>query len=105
MAAGEDLTVLSSFMLRYISSIPLAIDLNLKVQYHDLLWIGTNFRKGDGFAAMVGVNVAHTVNISYSYDNNRGKNLLGTMNRGTSELLLGFTLNNEYGDLSPRNIW
>lgn len=105
LAAGEDLTVLSSFMLRYISSIPLAIDLNLKVQYHDLLWIGTNFRKGDGFAAMVGVNVAHTVNISYSYDNNRGKNLLGTMNRGTSELLLGFTLNNEYGDLSPRNIW
>ena len=54
---------------------------------------------------MVGVNVAHTVNISYSYDNNRGTNLLGTMNRGTNELVLGFTLNNKYGDLCPRNIW
>ena len=97
LSAGEDLSVLTSFMIRYIASTPLAVDLNL--------WIGTNFRKGDGFAAMLGVNVAHTVNISYSYDNNRGKFLLGSMNRGTNELVLGFTLNNKYGDLCPRNIW
>lgn len=105
LAAGEDLSVLTSFMMRYIAATPLSVDLNLKLQYHDLLWIGANFRKGDGFAAMVGINVAHTVNISYSYDFNRGKYLLSAMNKGTNELLLGFTLNNKYGDLSPRNIW
>jgi hypothetical protein len=27
------------------------------------------------------------------------------MNRGTHEIVIGFTLNNVYGDLCPRNIW
>ncbi|MFN5421880.1 MAG: type IX secretion system membrane protein PorP/SprF [bacterium] len=102
---GQDISLLPSFMMRYIVSTPLAADLNLKAQYRDLMWTGVNFRNADGFAAMVGINVAQTFNISYSYDFNRGKYLLSTMNRGTHEIVLGFTLGNSYGDLCPRNIW
>ena len=102
---NPDISAIPSVMVRYIASTPVAFDLNTKIQYRDLLWVGGNFRNGDGFAGMVGMNVAQTVNISYSYDLNRGKYLLSTMNRGTHEIVLGFTLNNKFGDLCPRNIW
>lgn len=101
----EDLSALPSVMFRYISNLPLGMDLNAKIQYRDLLWVGSNFRSGDGLAAIVGMNIAQTVNVSYAYDLNRGKYLLSTMNKGTHEIILGFTLNNKYGDLCPRNIW
>ncbi len=102
---NQDITALPSVMMRYIASTPLSFDLNVKTQYRDLMWIGANYRMGDGFSGMVGLNVAHTFNISYAYDLNKGKYLLSTMNRGTHEIVLGFTLNNAYGDLCPRNIW
>ncbi|MEY3411978.1 MAG: hypothetical protein RIQ70_664 [Bacteroidota bacterium] len=102
---NQDITALPSVMVRYIASTPIAVDVNLKTQYRDLLWLGANYRKGDGFSGMFGLNIAHTLNISYAYDLNRGKYLLSTMNRGTHEIVLGFTLNNAYGDLCPRNIW
>ncbi|MEY3433310.1 MAG: hypothetical protein RL131_1246, partial [Bacteroidota bacterium] len=102
---GQDISLLPSFMVRYIASTPIALDLNIKAQYRDLMWTGINYRNGDGFAAMIGMNIAQTFNVSYSYDLNRGKYLLSTMNRGTHEIVLGFTLGNSYGDLCPRNIW
>lgn len=102
---NEDVSILPSTMLRYVAGTPTALDFNVKAQYRDLLWIGGNYRKGDGFSGMFGLNIAHTLNVSYAYDLSRGKYLLSTMNRGTHEIVLGFTLNNVYGDLCPRNIW
>jgi type IX secretion system PorP/SprF family membrane protein len=102
---SEDITALPSAMIRYVAGTPISIDLNFKAQYRDLFWLGGNFRNGDGFSGIVGLNIAQTLNVSYAYDLNRGKYLLSTMNRGTHEIVLGFTLNNVYGDLCPRNIW
>jgi type IX secretion system PorP/SprF family membrane protein len=102
---NEDISVLPSAMFRYVAGIPNSLDVNLKLQYRDLMWIGANVRKGDGLSGMFGLNIAHTLNVSYAYDLNKGKYLLSTMNRGTHEIVLGFTLNNVYGDLCPRNIW
>lgn len=101
----EDISAIPSVMARYVAGLPFSTDFNIKTQYRDLLWIGANYRIGDGFAGMVGLNVAQSLNLSYSYDLNRGKYLLSTMNRGTHEIVIGFTLNNRYGDLCPRNIW
>lgn len=102
---NQDISAIPSVMFRYIASTPLSVDINIKAQYRDLMWVGANYRKGDGFSGMFGLNVAQTFNISYAYDLNNGKYLLSTMNRGTHEIVLGFTLNNSYGDLCPRNIW
>jgi hypothetical protein len=54
---------------------------------------------------MMGVNISQTFNISYSYDVNNASYLLGPMQRGTHEIVLGFLLNNGYGDMCPRNVW
>lgn len=101
----EDITAIPSIMFRYISSMPLYTDINVKVQYQDRLWIGASYRFNEGFAGMAGVNVSNTFNISYSYDVNNSKYMLSSMQKGTHEIVLGFLLNNTYGDMCPRNVW
>lgn len=100
---SEDISLLPSMLLRYISPLPLGFDLNTKVQYQDLLWAGASYRYQDGFAAMVGLNLNHNINIGYSYDMQTSN--LNTVSRGTHEILIGFLLGNKYGDWCPRNLW
>ena len=105
---SEDINMLPSVMLRYISSMPLFTDVNLKLQYQDRVWVGANYRINEGVAAMAGVNISNTFNISYSYDsyfNNQTNYLLPFMQRGTHEIVLGFLIGNKYGDLCPRRVW
>jgi hypothetical protein len=77
--------------------------LNVKLQYRDLVWLGGSYRQFDGYAAMLGVNVANTFNVGYSYDFT--KTDINTYTRGTHELVLGFIIGNRYGDTCPRNVW
>jgi type IX secretion system PorP/SprF family membrane protein len=101
----EDITMLPSVMLRYISSMPLFKDVNVKFQYQDRFWLGGSYRFQEGFAAMAGVNISNTMNVSYSYDINNSNYLISSMQRGTHEIVVGFLLNNRYGDMCPRNVW
>ena len=101
----EDVAILPSVMFRYIASMPLYTDVNVKVQYQDRLWLGASYRFNEGFAGMMGINISNTFNVSYAYDINSSKYLLGSMQRGTHEIVLGFLINNTYGDMCPRNVW
>ena len=103
--AGEDVNVMPSVMLRYIPSMPLYVDINVKAQYQDRFWIGGNYRIKEGFAAMAGFNISNVVNVGYSYDVNNSKYLLQYAQRGTHEIVIGFLLGNKYGDLCPRRVW
>jgi len=102
---NDDINLLPSVMIKYIPSTGLApqFDLNLKCQYRDLLWIGGSCRVKDGYAAMLGLNVANAFNIGYSYDITTTQ--LNTVSRGTHEMIIGFLLGNRYNDTCPRNIW
>ncbi len=105
---SEDINLLPSFMLRYISSMPLFMDVNVKAQYQDRFWLGGNYRIKEGFSVMAGLNVSNTFNVSYSFDsyfNRQASYLLPFMQRGSHEIVLGFLLGNRYGDLCPRNVW
>ena len=100
---GESFNLTPSIMVKYINPLPTQIDLNFKLQYLDAVWIGGTARLKDGFAGMVGMNIASTVNVGYSYDYTTSQ--LGNYSKGTHEILLGFLLGNRYGDSCPRNIW
>ncbi len=103
MQISDDISFLPSTLLRYVSPLPLGIDINAKFQYQDLIWIGGSYRYKDGFAGMVGVNLNNTINIGYSYDVQTS--LLNTVSKGTHEILVGFLLGNKWGDLCPRKLW
>lgn len=100
---NEDVNAIPSVMVKYVSPIDPQFDLNVKLQYQDLFWVGGSYRYKDGYAAMVGLNVANTFNIGYAYDFTQTP--LNTVNKGTHELIVGFLIGNRYGDTCPRNVW
>ena len=102
----EDFNLLPSVMVKYISGAfknDYQAEFNAKLQYRDLLWIGGSYRQFDGYAAMVGLNVANTFNVGYAYDYT--KTSLQTYSNGTHELMIGFLIGNRYADTCPRNVW
>jgi type IX secretion system PorP/SprF family membrane protein len=100
---GDNFNVIPSVMLKYVQPTPLQVEVNAKLQYQDLIWVGAGYRHEDGATAMVGFNVSNTFNIGYSYDYITSR--LNTFTRGTHEIMIGFTLGNKYGDTCPRNVW
>ena len=100
---SDDFTALPSVMIKYVSPVPVQFDVNFKVQYLDRVWAATSYRRSDGFAAMLGMNVSNTFNIGYSYDYSTSR--LKTVSKGTHEIVLGFLIGNKYGDWCPRNVW
>ena len=75
-------------------------ELNLKVQYQDLLWLGGSYRYQDGYAAMAGINIGNSFNVGYAYDITT--TALNTVSRGTHEIMVGFLLGNKYSEKCPR---
>lgn len=102
---SEDVNIIPSAMVRYISSLPAFVDVNVKAQYQDRVWVGGNYRLKEGFAAMAGIHVSNTFNIGYSYDVNNADYLLQFMQRGTHEIVIGFLLGNKWGELCPKRVW
>ncbi len=100
---NDDIFALPSVMLKYVKPLPLQADVNMKLQYQDLLWVAGSYRTFDGFAGMAGINVSNTFNIGYAYDYTTTK--LGAISKGTHEIVLGFLIGNKYGDSCPRNVW
>lgn len=102
-ALDDDFSALPSVMVKFIDPVPVQVDLNMKVQYRDLVWAGMGYRIKDGVSGMLGINVSNTFNISYSYDYTTS--LIQHYSHGTHEIVLGFLINNRYGDTCPRNVW
>jgi len=99
---NEDFNLIPSVLVKHISKLT-QVDINAKVQYRDLVWVGGGYRYKEGFNGMVGLNVSNRFNVGYSYDYTTTR--LNTFSRGTHELLFGFILGNTYGDSCPRNVW
>ena len=99
----EDFNVIPSVMIKYISPMPLQVDVNAKLQYRDFLWLGASYRVKYGFAGMVGMNISNTVQVGYSYD--YSTTALNNYSHGTHEFLIGFTIGNKYDDGCPKNVW
>lgn len=102
---NEDINAMPSVLIKYVTQTRTTpqIDFTLKTQYHDLLWLGGNYRLNDGYAVLAGLHVANTFNIGYAFDFTRTN--LNTASRGTHELMIGFIIGNKYGETCPRNIW
>ena len=100
---GYDFNLIPSIMIKYVNPLPTQFEVNAKLQYHDLAWVGASYRYKDGFAGMLGLNISSKFNIGYAYDYTTSR--LNNYSKGTHEFLLGFLLNNKYEDSCPRNVW
>ncbi|TKK68973.1 type IX secretion system membrane protein PorP/SprF [Ilyomonas limi] len=99
----EDINFLPGIMIKYLQPGVVSYDFNAKCQYRDFLWIGASYRYKDGYAAMLGLNINNTFNISYAYD--QTTSALKPVTGGSHEILIGFLIGNNWGDWCPRNVW
>jgi type IX secretion system PorP/SprF family membrane protein len=103
LVLGDDVSMLPSITAKYVNPVPLSVDINIKLQYRDMIWTGFSLRPSDGYAAMVGINFNSAFNLGYSYDFTSSK--LNNVTNGTHEIVIGFQLGNRYDDWCPRNVW
>ncbi len=104
---SNDLSILPSAAILQISPFPTFVQLVSKLQYRDVLWIGGGYSFKDelsGNVFMAGMNIAHTINIGYSYSATSDQKL-SAYTGNTHELVIGFLLGNKYGDSCPKNLW
>ncbi len=100
---GEDVNVIPSVMVKYIngsSKTNFQPEMNVKMQYRDLAWVGGSYRYENGYAAMAGLNVSNTFNVGYAYDFTT--TALNTVSRGTHEIMIGLIFGNKYSEACPR---
>lgn len=100
---GDNFNFIPSLMVKYIQPTPVQVEVNGKLQYQDLMWVGASYRHLDGVAAMVGLNVSNGFNLGYSFDYTTSQ--LNNYTKGTHEIIIGFTIGNKFGDSCPRNVW
>jgi type IX secretion system PorP/SprF family membrane protein len=101
---SEDFNVLPSMTVKYISPAPVQMDANVKLQYQDLFWLGTNYRFKYGYSFFAGFNAYNIVNVSYAFDRTTTK--LNTISQGTHEVILGFNIGNRYSmNTCPTRVW
>lgn len=100
---GYDFNFIPSIMIKYVDPLPTQVEVNGKLQYRDMAWIGASYRHKDGFAGMLGLNISNTFNVGYAYDYTTSK--INNFSKGTHEVILGFIIGNKYPDSCPRNVW
>ena len=86
---------------KYINPVPFNIDINLKIMYRDILWLG-QLGRPTVLLQMAGVNISSSFNIGYALITQLE---LNNVSNGTHEIVVGFLLGNRYGDWCPRNVW
>ncbi len=87
---GEDFKLEPSFLVKYVSPVPLKIDGALRCIYKDQFWLGGSYRTNDAWSAMVGMLYKNYLLIGYSYDFTTTN--LRKYNTGTHEIVLGMRL-------------
>ncbi len=101
---NDDINVLPSVTAKLVAPVDPQFDVNVKMQYQDLLWAGINYRFKYGGSGFVGVNAYNRVSVSYAYDYTNTK--LNTVSKGTHEIIVGFTIGNKYNtNTCPTRVW
>lgn len=99
----EEINAIPSVMVKYVqnsSKTNFQPELNLKLQYMDMFWLGGSYRYQNGYAAMAGVNLSNKINVGYAYDFTT--TALNTVSRGTHAFVIGFIFGNKYSEQCPR---
>lgn len=100
---GEDITILPSVVVRPSQTGPLSYDVNTKLAFRDVFWVGGAYRHNDAVAASFGFNIGGFLTLGYSYDYTTSD--LNLVSGGTHEIMIGLLLNNNYKVSSPQHTW
>jgi type IX secretion system PorP/SprF family membrane protein len=83
-----------SVFFKVVEGAPAQLDLTNMFIFHDLFWVGTMIRTGDGAGAMAGFNINQDLQLGYAYDWSYGFGRVSNHN-GSHEIMLRYEL--KYG--------
>ncbi|GAB3927208.1 PorP/SprF family type IX secretion system membrane protein [Mucilaginibacter myungsuensis] len=101
LPVSDELTLMPSVLVKVIDPVPTTFDVNMKMAFRDIFWLGGSYRKDDSFGALLGLNLNSSINIGYSYDFTTSA--LRTVSNGSHEIVIGILLNNRYKVRSPQH--
>jgi type IX secretion system PorP/SprF family membrane protein len=100
---GDDLTFISSFAIRAVSPAPISYDINAKIRYQNIGWVGVSYRRSDAIAVMAGAIISETFDLSYSYDAITSN--IRNYSTGSHEIIIGYRLRPKGKVAYPSNFW
>jgi type IX secretion system PorP/SprF family membrane protein len=87
---NDNLTLMPSFLAKYMAPAPPALQLNMQLEYKQWLWFGLGYRNADAVIAMVGANISERFKLGYSFDYSTSR--FNNFSAGGHELVLGFMI-------------
>ena len=99
---SSDWSLVPSVLVKAVDPAPLSVDLNAKLKYQDLLWVGVSWRAFDSAVAMVGLSYEQFT-LGYSYD--AGLSELAGYNGGSHEVLLGLRIKKKAQVVCTNRFW
>lgn len=100
---GNDINLITSLMVKYVSPLPLQPEVSAKIQFRNLFWLGAGYRHSDGFYGLLGLNISPSLSIGYAYDNKTSS--LVTSGVRTHEFVLGYIIGNRFTSGCPSLRW
>ena len=99
---SEEWSLVPSVLVKSVSPAPVSLDINAKIKYQDLLWVGASWRAFDSVVAMAGLSYEQFT-LGYSYD--AGLSQLAGYNGGSHEILIGLRLKKKEQEVCINKFW
>ncbi|MFH1320925.1 MAG: PorP/SprF family type IX secretion system membrane protein [Bacteroidota bacterium] len=87
---GENIKIEPSFLVKYISSSPIQIDMNINAIYKNMLTIGGSYRTGDAIVFLLQYSFKDKIKLGYSYDYTISE--LASYNNGSHEIMFSYNI-------------
>ena len=88
---SSDFEIEPSLIVKYVSPAPVQVDLNAKLTYKKMVWLGFSWRSKDALSVLAGYNFKDQLMFGYSYDITTTN--IKNYSSGTHELMLGVRFN------------
>ncbi len=100
---SKDWAIIPSVMMKFNNPAPVSLDINAKVRYKDMIWLGTSYRNKDAFAFLFGVVLNSQFEFGYSYDLTVSQ--IKNYTNGSHEFMLGYRIWPRARIGSPSDFW
>jgi type IX secretion system PorP/SprF family membrane protein len=100
---NDDLDFIPSTMIKYVQGAPLQVDLNARLRYKQMVWLGTSYRHQDAMTLFAGALINNMFEIGYGYDITTSVIRKGSS--GSHEIILGLLLGRNGKVYCPSDFW
>ena len=98
---NDGVKIKTTFMLKGVKGAPISSDIGVHILFNECIWLGTNYRAKDSWAALLSMQINKQLRMGYSFDYTISQ--LKRVNSGTHEITIGYDLSFDKNDVvTPR---